>query len=231
MNDDDGNPRTDGVRRGAWNPRHGLWQTFSVLVARGKSVRRERAVLRRHELSVVACDLRGFTRFSAAVPPDQVVELLREHYRSIGEIVATFRGSIKDHAGDGTLMLVGAKRPSRDHADRALAMAMAIAVRADEALRRAGRGGPEIGLGIGVASGEVTVGSIEAGSRLESVAVGAAVNLAARLCKRARAGQILVDERAAALVRGELPGRLQHLEIAELKGFAAPVAIFQAVVP
>jgi class 3 adenylate cyclase len=185
--------------------------------------------LHRHELSVVACDLRGYTRFSASVPPDEVVALLREHYLRIGEIVATFRGVIKDHAGDGTLVLVGAGRPSGDHADRALAMALTLAAEADEALRRWRRGGVEIGLGIGVASGEVTVGSIEAGPRVEPVAVGAAVNLAARLCTRARPGQILVDERTVALVRGERMGHLQRLEIADLKGFAAPVPIFQAL--
>jgi class 3 adenylate cyclase len=210
-----------------------LWRAFSVLVARATGARRRsrRGVpgLHRHELSVVACDLRGYTHFSASVPPDEVVDLLREHYRRIGEIVATFRGVIKDHAGDGTLVLVGAARPSEDHADRAVAMAFAIAARADEVLLRWRRDGIEIGLGIGVASGEVTVGSIEAGSRVEPVAVGAAVNLAARLCARARPGQILVDERTVALAQGEKIGRLQRLEIAELKGFATPVPIFQAV--
>jgi adenylate cyclase len=193
---------------------------------RGRARRSPR--LERHELSVVACDLRGFTLFSSSVAPEHVVELLRQYYGSIDDVVAAFRGRIKDHAGDGTLVLVGAARPSRDHAERALGMALAIAGLGDE-LRRSWRHAQiEIGLGIGVASGEVTVGAIEAGSRIESVAVGAAVNLASRLCARARAGQVLVDERAAALLRHERH-RLEPLESAKLKGFARPVAVFQAL--
>jgi adenylate cyclase len=75
----------------------------------------------------------------------------------------------------------------------------------------------------------VTVGTIDAGGRLETVAIGAAVNLAARLCARAGAGQILVDERTVELVGAGRDRRLERLEAAELKGFARPVSIFQAI--
>jgi adenylate cyclase len=190
---------------------------------------RRRPSLHRHELSVVACDLRGFTRFSAAVSPEDVVELLRGYYRGIGEAVAASRGMIKDHAGDGALALVGAARPSRDHATQAVAMAIAFARVGEELRRRWRTGALEIGLGIGVASGEVTVGTIHAGRRIEPVAIGAAVNLASRLCARAAAGQILVDERTVELLRVEERTRVQRLDAAELKGFARPVAIFQAI--
>jgi adenylate cyclase len=202
------------------------------LVSRGiaRRARAERSLrLERHELSVVACDLRGFTLFSSSVAPEHVVELLRQYYGSIGEVVAAFQGRIKDHAGDGTLVLVGATRPSRDHAERALGMALAIAAFGDELRRSWRRAQIDIGLGIGVASGEVTVGAIKAGSRIESVAVGAAVNLASRLCERARAGQVLVDERAAALLRGHERRRLEPLDAAQLKGFVRPVPVFQAL--
>jgi adenylate cyclase len=206
-----------------------LW---TGLVSRGigRRGRGKRSLrLERHELSVVACDLRGFTLFSSSVAPEHVVELLRQYYGSIGDVVAAFRGRIKDHAGDGTLALVGAARPSGDHAERALGMAIAIARLGDDLRRSWQHARIDIGLGIGVASGEVTVGAIEAGSRIESVAVGAAVNLASRLCARARAGQILVDERAAALLRGHERHRLAPLEAAELKGFVRRVAVFEAL--
>ena len=185
--------------------------------------------LRRHELSVVACDLRGFTRFSSAVAPEQVVELLRCYYRGIGDAVAASRATIKDHAGDGALVLVGASHPSPDHATRAVSMAIAISRVGDELRRSWHRAGLEIGIGIGVARGEVTVGTIEAGSRIEPVAIGAAVNLASRLCARACAGQILVDERTVELLRADELGRVEPLDTAELKGFSHPVPIFQAI--
>jgi len=191
--------------------------------ADGRGVR-----VRRLELSIVACDLRGYTRFSSSVAPEEVVELLAHYYGVIDETVGAFRGSIKEHAGDGTLVLVGASHATDDHAERAVAMALAIGLRSEE-LFGVWRGtGVEIGLGIGVASGEVLVGDVRAGSRVEPVAVGAAVNLAARLCARAAAGQVLVAERTVELVREDERKGLERLEPALLKGFAQPIAIFRA---
>jgi len=216
--------------RGPRSARVRLSARLAGLVARSIArFGRGHAPLWRHELSVVACDLRGFTRFSSAVAPEQVVELLRCYYRGIGDAVAASRATIKDHAGDGALVLVGASHPSPDHATRAVSMAIAISRVGDELRRSWHRVGLEIGIGIGVASGEVTVGTIEAGSRIEPVAVGAAVNLASRLCARACAGQILVDERTVELLRADELGRVEPLDTAELKGFSHPVPIFQAI--
>jgi len=231
MNEERGDGWKERARRGSPAARRIGFATrvanlFSRGIARfGRAP--QPAHLRRHELSVVACDLRGFTRFSASVTPETVVELLRDYYGSIGEAVAAFRGTIKDHAGDGTLALVGASRPTRDHAARAIAMAIEIARLGDELRASWREAGFDIGVGVGVASGEVTVGTIVAGSRLESVAVGRAVNLAARLCARARAGQILVDEHTVELLQTEERRRLERIEAAELKGFPRPVPIFE----
>ena len=227
------NDRADG-RHQARGPRPApvrLPALLAGLVSRaiGRIARKQRAPLRRHELSVVACDLRGFTRFSSVVAPEQVVELLRGYYLGIADAVAGARGTIKDHAGDGALALVGAAHPSPDHAARAVAMAMAMSSLGDELRRTWRRAGVEIGIGIGVASGEVTIGTIEAGPRIEPVAIGAAVNLASRLCARARAGQILVDQRTVELLGGDERRRVEPLDTAEIKGFAHPVAIFQAI--
>ena len=186
------------------------------------------ANVRRHELSVVACDLRGYTRFSSTVAPEDVVDLLAEYYRAMEETVAAFRGAIKEHAGDGTLVLVGSARPTRDHAERALAMALAIGLRSEELFDSWRSGGIDIGLGVGVASGEVLVGDIRTDSRVEPVAIGAAVNLAARLCARAAAGQVLVAEGTVERVGVDVRRRIERLEPAELKGFAHPIPIFAA---
>jgi class 3 adenylate cyclase len=83
---------------------------------------------------------------------------------------------------------------------------------------------PRLGVGVGVASGAVTVGAIGGESRLEYAAVGRPVNLAARLCARAEAGEVLVDERVAASAPESI--QFEHLEAVELKGFAAPVPVY-----
>jgi len=176
------------------------------------------------ELSVVCCDLRGFTAFSEATSSRKVIAILREYYDAVGAAAAAFGGTIKDQAGDGVLILVGAPVAFADHALRALQMAdrirasgMAITARWSDAELR-------LGVGIGVASGYVTVGVIGAASRLEYTAVGPAVNLAARLCSEASHGQVLVDARTRSIVAEQAErARLQPGEALQLKGFQQPV--------
>jgi class 3 adenylate cyclase len=184
----------------------------------------------RVSLSVVVCDLRGFTAFSEAAAAEEVMQLLTEYYDAVGRVVTGFGGTIKDHAGDGVLSLVGAPVAYDDHAQRAVALAHELRARGAEVLAPWRRVGVELGLGIGVASGYVTVGAIRGATRLEYVAVGAAVTLASRLCQQAEPGQVLVDQRTVALVGDHASGyRLAELRTAELKGFARPVTIFELV--
>ena len=87
--------------------------------------------------------------------------------------------------------------------------------------------GIDLGLGVGVASGYVTVGALGGQRRLEDAAVGPPVNLAARLCALAESGQILADQRTVGLV-GENGGahRFTKLPPVLLKGFARPETVF-----
>jgi class 3 adenylate cyclase len=184
----------------------------------------------RVQLSVVACDLRGFTAFSETAAPEDVFQLLRQYYETVGEIATELGGTIKDLAGDGVLCLVGAPLPYDDHAARAVAMALRMRELGGELLERWRRLGLDLGLGVGVASGFSTVGAVAGGGRLEYAAVGPTVNLAARLCDRAENGQVLVDQRTVGLIGDEPDGVLFHrLADVELKGFSRPVTVFEAV--
>jgi len=80
-----------------------------------KSATREQTL----ELSVVCCDLRGFTAFSAATESKKVIGILREYYDAVGAAALNVGGTIKDQAGDGVLILVGAPIRFEDHAQRA----------------------------------------------------------------------------------------------------------------
>ena len=180
----------------------------------------------RIQLSVVACDLRGFTPFAESAAPEEVMELLREYYDTIGAVVSAFGGTVKDLAGDGILCLVGAPIPYADHARRAVDMSLRMRERGGEVLSRWRAMGLDLGLGIGVASGYVTVGVLGGSERLEYAAVGPPVNLAARLCARAESGQILVDQRTVGLVGENDRSRFERLEHEEtLKGLSRPVVI------
>ena len=176
------------------------------------------------ELSVVYCDLRGFTAFSEATSSTGVIRILREYYDAVGVAAAEFGGTIKDQAGDGVLILVGAPIAFDDHAIRALELAKRIRDVGIELSSRWSNADLHLGVGVGVASGFVTAGVIGAASRLEYTAVGPAVNLAARLCSEADPGEVLVDERTVQLLGMASSEReLRPGESLKLKGFQQPV--------
>jgi len=184
-----------------------------------EALRRERRIL-----SVVVCDLRGFTNFARQHDSGIVVDLLEQFYNAVGEAAALFGGTVKDHAGDGVLILVGAPLEVEDHARQALQLAQELLQRTQTMLTARSLE-PPVGIGVGVATGAVTVGAIRGAGRLEYVAVGNAVNLAARLCDRASNNQILSDRRTI-----EELGDTQDFQISEqspedLKGFPEPIPV------
>lgn len=195
-------------------------QVAELVTRRGlKSATDERTL----ELSVVCCDLRGFTAFSAATPSKQVIAILREYYDAVGEAASACGGTIKDQAGDGVLILVGAPLPFADHAQRALELARQIRSVGVALTARWSNAELQLGVGVGVASGFATVGVIGGASRLEYTAVGSPVNLASRLCSEASHGEILVDERTVDLLGASLPqGAVRAGALLNLKGFASP---------
>ncbi|HSW14052.1 MAG TPA: adenylate/guanylate cyclase domain-containing protein [Solimonas sp.] len=176
------------------------------------------------ELTVVCVDLRGFTAYSQAQTSVQVVAVLREYYQVACEVVARYDGTIKDLAGDGILILIGAPLPVEDHAARSLEMADGIRAAVSRAAQRWSEGGQRLGVGIGIASGVVTVGAIDAGERYEYTAVGPAVNLASRLCEEAADGEVLTAARTLELCgQATQPQRLEPRPAMRVKGFPEPV--------
>jgi adenylate cyclase len=176
------------------------------------------------ELSVVCCDLRGFTAFSKSTPPQKVIQILRQYYDVVGAAAARFGGTIKDQAGDGVLILVGAPVAFADHARRALDMAKTIRADTMPLITRWSDAELRLGVGVGVASGFVTVGVIGAASRLEYTAVGPAVNLASRMCSEAEHAEVLVDQRTNELLDSLAREReLRPGEALRLKGYEQPV--------
>lgn len=175
------------------------------------------------DLTVVACDLRGFTSYAEGVPSQAVIDLLGEYYDAVGEAVAEVDGTIKDYAGDGVLILVGAPLPRSDHAAAGLRLARRIHEVTRPVLERWATGPHPLGIGVGAASGRVTVGAIGSSGRMEYTAVGVPVNLAARLCSVAGSGETLVDGALATATGHE---DLEKREPVRLKGFGRELAVF-----
>lgn len=175
-------------------------------------------------ISVVACDIRGYTAFAERWPSAHIIEGLEDYYDHVGRIAATYDATIKDYAGDGVLLLVGAPLHCEDHADRAVAMADQLVRELSAELASWCEETP-LGIGAGVATGEATVGLV-GGVRMEYIAVGSVVNRASRLCDAAASGQVLVDEATRSQIK-QRHGRTPELEPQadlDLKGFDGPTA-------
>jgi class 3 adenylate cyclase len=179
------------------------------------------------EITVVCCDLRGFTPYAQAHSSAKVLQVLREYYDAVGIAVAEHGGTIKDFAGDGVLVLVGAPLPDPQHARAGLEMSQKIRSAVRAVTTRASSREHKLGIGVGVASGFATVGVIGSSSRLEYTAVGPAVNLASRLCQLAADGEVLVA--AETIERDEAcrgSAALQARNPVAVKGYAEPVPLF-----
>tara|TARA_R110000787_G_scaffold33475_11_gene87513 strand:+ start:253 stop:1596 length:1344 start_codon:yes stop_codon:yes gene_type:complete len=151
------------------------------------------------ELTVVCCDLRGFTHFSKAHDSNEVTRLLGEYYEAVGDVVGRYHATIQDYAGDGIMILVGAPIAMESHARIGLELSRDVLQVSEAIAQRWSRPETPLAVGLGIASGIVTVGTIGSSTRMEYTAIGTAANLASRLCDHAGAGEILIDMRTVEL--------------------------------
>jgi adenylate cyclase len=156
----------------------------------------------RREVTIVFCDLRDFTPFSETAEPEEVITVLREYHKTLGALIDKFEGTIERFAGDGLLVLFNDPLPCVDPSARAVRMA--VEMRDQVAKLAAGwrSQGHELGFGIGIAHGYATLGCVGFEGRFQYSATGTVPNLASRLCDQARNGQILVDAKVHAQVKG-----------------------------
>lgn len=174
----------------------------------------------RMNVTVVCVDIRGFTAHAQANSPEKVLRLLRDFYGSVGEAATEFGGTIKDLAGDGALVLLGAPVPFDDAAARALGMARKLQKDTRRIVQRHSR---QMGLGVGVATGKAAVGIVGQGARYEYVAVGPPVNLSSRLCDEAADGEIRVDAETLEAAGETLPLKSQ---LRDIKGVGRKVPTY-----
>jgi class 3 adenylate cyclase/CheY-like chemotaxis protein len=178
----------------------------------------------RRDITVVFCDLRGFTAFAESAEPEQVMAVLNEYHAAMGVLIFEAEGTLERFTGDGLMVFFNDPVPCPDPAARAVRMAAAMRRRQAELSRKWQKLGHELGFGVGIASGYATLGRIGFEGRFDYGAVGSVTNLAARLCDRAEPGQILISGPVEAALEGV--AELEALPTVELKGFRRPVAMY-----
>src|SRR5256886_8536994 len=175
----------------------------------------------RREVTVVFCDLRGFTAFTETTEPEEAMNVLREYHAALGELIFRYEGTLDRYAGDGLMILFNAPIQFADHTRRAVKMAVEMRDTIGVLTERWRNRGHSLGFGVGIALGYATLGQIGFEQRLGYAAIGSVTHLASRLCDEAKAGQIVGARRGHGLGRGFAGGRA--IDDLHLKGFNHPV--------
>lgn len=149
--------------------------------------------------TVFFADIRGFTSLSEKLPPDRVLDILNRYFERVIAVIDAHEGFLNKFIGDAVVVVFNGPIDQDDHPERAVRCAIAIQREVD-AMNRAGAF-PEIGsiqVGVGVATGPLVAGNLGSARQMEYTVIGDTVNLAARLTSKAPAGEVWINEAAAA---------------------------------
>ena len=200
-------------------------QVADLIVAAGNGD----ALLQSHrrEVTVVFCDLRGFTAFAETAEPEEVMTVLAEYHSCLGEQIVRHEGTLERFVGDGIVVVFNDPLPCADHSERAVSMATAMRDAIDEHSERWRKRDYLLGFGIGIARGHATIGRIGFDQRSDYAVIGTVSNHAARLCEEAKSRQILVSQR----VLGAVESLVESVLVGELtlKGFRRPMPAYEIV--
>jgi adenylate cyclase len=196
-------------------------QLAELIVSRG-----DEKILESHrrEIVVVFCDLRGYTAFTEAAEPEEVLDFLREYHGALGPLVSQFEGTLDQFSGDGIMVFFNDPVPIPDPAERAVKMAVAMREAASSLTAAWRMRGRELGFGVGIAQGYATLGQIGFSERSGYTAIGTVCNVAARLCGEAKDGQILLAQRVNVALKGSLA--TEQVGALALKGLTQPVVAY-----
>jgi class 3 adenylate cyclase len=176
-------------------------------------------------ISCLFCDLRGFTAFAETAAPEELLDVLREYHRALGQLVSAHQGTLEHFAGDGVMVFFNDPLPVEEHELQAIRLALGAQEQFAELAAVWRKRGTELGLGIGIEAGYATLGRIGFEGRYDYGALGPVTNLTSRLSTSAAAGQILIGQRVFAAVEKAVEttpvGKL------DLKGFGRPVAAYE----
>jgi class 3 adenylate cyclase/DNA-binding response OmpR family regulator len=146
---------------------------------------------KRQEISILFADIRGYTAWSEAAPPEQVMEMLNDYLSLAAEVILAWDGTLDKFFGDGLMAIFNAPEEQADHVHRAADAALAL-MRAGREMRE--RRGDGLSYSVGVNVGEAVVGYVGTSRAMNYTAIGDTVNLAKRLQEYGAPGQVLVEE-------------------------------------
>lgn len=156
------------------------------------------------ELTVLFVDIRGFTALSEQLTAEELVALMNRYFELVVTCIREHGGHVNKFIGDGLMALFGAPDKSERHAEHAVHASLAIVQALDIFnLQQVADDGPELAIGIGIATGQAIIGNVGSRDRLEYTAMGDTVNLASRIegLNKQLESTILVSENTYQRVR------------------------------
>ena len=196
-------------------------QLADLIVSGGE----EQLASHRSDITVLFCDLRGFTSFSETSETEDVMTVLHELHEAVCPTVFERGGTLAHFTGDGMMVFMNDPIPSENPELESVRLGLEMRAKAEALSEGWKRKGHNLGLGVGIASGYATCGRIGYGERYEYTAIGTVPNTAARLCDVAAAGEVLVGERVYQAVESEV--KAEPAGTFELKGLTKPVSAYR----
>lgn len=178
---------------------------------------------------VLFSDVRGFTRMTEELKPEETVEILNQIFGAMEEVITQNGGDINKYIGDAIFAFF--RRPYGEEEEAAVKVLRTAARMMDrfenlnQSFKVAYSRPIKIGLGIGITAGEAIVGNLGSANRMEFTLIGDTVNMASRLCGVAENGQVLVNGEMAKAAERRF--ELRALEPMRIKGKAEPQTVFQ----
>ena len=179
------------------------------------------------EIAILFADLRAFTKFSEQKLPYDVVFVINQYFRHMGEAIEANGGHLDKFIGDGVMALFGLEEDSKDASRKALNAARAMAEELDIMNRNLASDLPSpLKIGIGIHLGQVIVGRMGYGSATSITAIGDPVNTASRLeaMTKEYSSQLIFSQRVAERADGDFTSLQQ--ESVEIRGRVEPLGIY-----
>ena len=182
----------------------------------------------RKVMTVLFSDIRNFSYFTDNLEPEETVHLLHRYLSEMTALIHKYGGTLNKIMGDGLMVFFGDPIPMEDHAEHAVRLAIEMQKKVRELKTEWSHYGHELGVGIGINTGYMTVGSIGSEMHKDYTVIGNQVNVASRLESRAGAGQILISQRTYSKVKDLFS--VEIIGTIEVKGIHHPVAIYNVSV-
>ena len=186
----------------------------------------------RKQVTVMFCDMEGFTALSERHGPEEAYSIMDQVYEILIHKVHDYEGTVNEMTGDGIMALFGAPIALEDAPQRAIRSAMAIhreMARFSDRKKQERKGIPPLRMRVGIHTGPVVVGTLGNDLRVEFKAVGDTVNLASRMEALAEPGSTYVTGESFRLTEGLF--RFEALGEKALKGKEEPVTVYRAIAP